>query len=284
MKKNMKKQTKKVKSKKRRPLKKKGKLATKKDIKKVKKKKVVKSAKKKETKGVSKKASSKVNGFMDKLRNKLETDKKYRIASKVITTIMFLVGLYLVVYPFIPAILFKIFKEGREIYPYKTNLEEVVEEGEFAREEIPEENRLVLPTIGVDMAIVEGDDSSVLNLGVWHRPGTGTPGSGNLVLTGHRVGYAFLPEDVKSSTSFYNLDKLKIGDYAIIYWNQVEYDYEIISYEIVDKTATFIEAQDGEEKLTLYTCHPIGQNEKRLVYYGVRVETDLGDQNDQVDL
>ncbi|MFC1780185.1 sortase [Patescibacteria group bacterium] len=243
-------------------------------------KKSVKKKMKESRKREKKKELEKKISFMDKVRNKIQSDKKLRIASKIITTVMFIIGLYLVVYPFIPAILFKIFKEGREIFPYKTNLEEVVEEGEFAGEEIPEENRLVLPTIGVDMPIVEGEDSSVLNLGVWHRPGTGNPGGGNMVLTGHRVGYAFLPEDVKSSTSFYNLDKLKIGDYAIIYWNQVEYDYEITSYEIVDKTATYIESQDSEEKLTLYTCHPIGQNEKRLVYYGTRVRTDLDDQID----
>jgi LPXTG-site transpeptidase (sortase) family protein len=221
---------------------------------------------------------SRVSSFYN---TKVRPDKRYQIFSKIFSIILFLVGLYLVVYPFVPAILYKLFQEGKEVYPYQTELEEEVsgEGAEFGDKGIPEENRLVIPSIGVDMAIIEGDDESALNLGVWHRPGTGYPTSGNMVLTGHRVGYAFLPEDVKASTSFYNLDKVKVGDYIIVYWDQTEYDYEVYSYEVVDKTAISIESQDTGERLTLYTCHPVGQNDKRLVYYAKRIETGDKDQS-----
>ena len=72
---------------------------------------------------------------------------------------------------------------------------------------------------------------------------------------------------------FYNLDKLEVDDIVIIYWQGTEYDYKIYDYLIVDSNATYIEDQDGEDRLTLYTCHPLGSNSKRLVYYAKMFDT-----------
>jgi len=159
--------------------------------------------------------------------------------------------------------------KNKEVYPYKTALMENVSQEKtiFGDKEIPEENRIIIPAINVDMPIVEGNSEKMLNLGVWHRPETGHPGVGNMVLTGHRVGYAFLPDDVKNATSFYNLDKLKEDDFVIIYWEGKEYDYQIYSHEIVAPDTLQIESQEGDERLTLYTCDPVGKNAQRLVYY-----------------
>lgn len=209
-----------------------------------------------------------------KIRDQINSKKGYWIAFKILLTVMFLAGIYLVVYPFLPAILFRLMYEGREIYPYETKLEGVLnnDKVELGNREIPEENRLVIPAINIDMPIVEGNNANALNLGVWHRPGTGFPGEGNMVLTGHRIGYAFLPEDIRNSTSFYHLDKLEIGDYVIVYWEKSEYDYEIYDSETTDPEAKEIESQEGEERLTLYTCDPIGTFNKRLVYYAEPIE------------
>ncbi|MDD3647813.1 MAG: class E sortase [Candidatus Dojkabacteria bacterium] len=217
---------------------------------------------------------NKIDKLNSHLKKKIDTDKRYRIASKVLTYVMFLLGLYLLLYPIVPGLIYKLFYKGKEVYPYQTVLEGELVDNDNAKlggKEIPEENRLVIPAINVDMPIVEGSNEDALNLGVWHRPGTGSPGQGNMVLTGHRVGYAFLPDDVKNSTSFYNLDQLESGDYIIIYWGGVEYDYKVTGNEVVPKTATYIESQADEEKLTLYTCHPVGQNAHRLVYYAKRI-------------
>lgn len=214
-------------------------------------------------KGIKKNFKKVVKSF----RKKINSRKEYIIAIRILAGVLFVLGVYLVIYPFWPAVWFKLFQEGKETYPYKTKLEDLTENGEFSNKDIPSENRLVIPDIGVDMPIVEGSDMSVLNLGIWHRPGTGVPGSGNMVLTGHRVGYAFLPEDVRNATSFYHLDKLEIGDFVIIYWTGVEYDYKIYEYEVVAPTAVHVEGQEGEERLTLYTCDPVGDFKNRLVYY-----------------
>ena len=214
------------------------------------------------------------NRILTALKRKIDSDKRYCLASKVITYLLFVIGLYLLFYPIVPGLIYKIFYKGKDIYPYQTALEEEISKDgdvKLGGRKIPDENRLVIPAINVDMSIVEGADEGALNLGVWHRPGTGAPGNGNMVLTGHRVGYAFLPDDVKNSTSFYNLDQLEGGDYVIVYWNGVEYDYEVTGYEVVPKTATYIESQGTDEKLTLYTCHPVGQNAQRLVYYAQRI-------------
>jgi len=202
------------------------------------------------------------------LITKLTRFRYYKVLVRVGIFIVGLFGIYLIMYPFFPGIVYHIFHKNKEVYPYQTQIVETELEGQvLGNKKIPIENRIVIPSISVDMPIVEGTTENVLNLGIWHRPGTGVPGKGNMVLTGHRVGYAFLPDDVKNSTSFYNLDKLKKGDYVIIYWKEKEYDYEVESFEIVDKSYTSIEEETFEERLTLYTCHPIGQNDKRLVYF-----------------
>jgi len=198
-----------------------------------------------------------------------KTPQKYLF--RALQIIIFLIGLYLVIYPIVPRLRYYLLYQNENSYPYQSELAPA-EDTEVEQKSIPAENRLVIPSIHVDMPIVEGSSDKVLDLGVWHRPGTGTPGNANMVLTGHRVGYAFLPDDVKNSTSFYNLDKLQEGDFVILYWGQKEYDYEITGFEIVPPDMMEVESQKVGERLTLYTCHPIGSNAQRLVYYAKRVE------------
>lgn len=66
---------------------------------------------------------------------------------------------------------------------------------------------------------------------------------------------------------FYNLDKVKIGDYIIVYWDGKEYDYQISTEETVLPTEARIENPTDEPQLTLYTCTPVGINSHRLVKY-----------------
>lgn len=194
---------------------------------------------------------------------KFESTNYGRIIIKVVNIGVFLLAIYFILFPIVPAIFFKLFYENKEFYPYETKLiDQSTSEGTKG---IPQENRIVIPSINVDMPIVEGSSEDSLNVGVWHRPNTGAPGSGNMVLTGHRFGYAFLPTNIKAATSFYNLDKLGEGDKIIIYWNKSEYDYEVYKTEVVAPSDTYIENPTQEHILTLYTCHPLGSVDKRLV-------------------
>lgn len=138
---------------------------------------------------------------------------------------------------------------------------------------IPKDNRLVIPKIGIDMPINPGecrDDHDIaLSTGVcWVNGNGGTIDSGNMVLTGHRLGdFSFLPNEIAQKATFYNLDKLSIGDKIIIFWNGEEYGYVISGEDRVLPTAIEIEAPTKEHRLTLYTCDPVGINSHRIVKY-----------------
>lgn len=123
------------------------------------------------------------------------------------------------------------------------------------------ENYLYIPIINVNSAIVEGLTEEALNKGVWHRPKTSTPDiPGNTVLTGHRFLYTGF-----ANNTFYNLDKLRVGDEVYINWNRTEYRYLVTEKKIVEPTAIEIEKDFGDRRLTLYTCHPLWTADKRLV-------------------
>ncbi len=164
-----------------------------------------------------------------------------------------LLGLYLLLAPVFPAAKFEIWEIGRDeisVSPYSDS-----------ETEIPGENTLVVPSINVDVLIVEGEDDSALDRGAWRRPGTSTPDAGgNTVITGHR--FRYLPPN---STTFYNLDELETGDAIFVYWDGVEYEYEVTEVFVVEPDDTEIEADSVEPRLTLYTCTPLWTANKRLV-------------------
>ncbi len=222
---------------------------------------------------------------IDKSVDGYDKKKFYKIGKLMIPSVLvyifvilfFFVGIYLIISPFIPDIKYNLFDKGKVFLPYESQIEsniisqagvnnqQVIQENKKA---IPEGRRLVIPSINVDLSILEGVDDSTLTYGVWWRPGTGNPIAGsNMVLTGHRLGYGFLPTEISTQSSFYNLDKVQDGDYVIIYWDGKEYDYQVSGGETVLPTETRIEDATKDPKLTLYTCTPIGVNTHRLVKY-----------------
>lgn len=164
-------------------------------------------------------------------------------------------GLGAIIYAFYPLIIFPL---GIHSYPYPNRFHPEIETEASAA---PAENRLVIPIIGIDVEIVEGEDESALSRGAWREPGTGVPGEDeNTVISGHR--FLFRPPNNKT---FYLLDKLAIGDEIIIYWEGSEYDYLVTgNYEIEPEEVSILEKGE-EQKLTLYTCAPLFSEDKRLV-------------------
>lgn len=186
---------------------------------------------------------------------------KAKLLEKIVLAFLLLGIGYLTLYPFVPDISYNV---GQVSFIKSKQIKKNKDLNEDATLNYSE-NRILIPKIKVNMPILEGDTDKVLNMGIWHRPGTGVPEEGNMVLTGHRVGYAFLPENIKNSTSFYHLDKLEREDSVLIFWNGVKYQYRITKKFVVDYWDTSIEHKGEIEKLTLYTCHPLGTNKKRLV-------------------
>lgn len=223
-------------------------------------------------------------------------DRKRRLIT-VVSVLMMVIGAALLIYPFTPMIRYAIAKP-QPVTPYETRLTSlqtplivsattdetetpavqptapqpssspvVVKPGTVVRPKSkavkpkPADNRLVIPKIGVDVAIVEGkDQEAALNKGIWHIPNTSTPDrGGNTVLSGHRFRYLSGPK------TLYLLDKLKKGDPIIIYWKGKEYDYAVVMAKIVKPNQVGILDNTKRPQLTIFTCSPLFSTKERLV-------------------
>jgi sortase (surface protein transpeptidase) len=130
---------------------------------------------------------------------------------------------------------------------------------------LPAENRLIIPTIGVNTQIVEEPlerHEEAFKVGVWRVPDFGTAFSRErpMILAAHRFGYLAWTNTYRRENSFYNLPKLEKGDQVEVIWGQRRYLYEIYegeeSEEITNYTADLI----------LYTCRFL-ESEVRIFRY-----------------
>ncbi len=204
--------------------------------------------------------------MLKKIKGKIQfLTKKYKIIHFVV--IAFLV--YLIISPFLPEIVFQV----RDLLGIRYKEEVILlDDDDDEKEEIGKResrfkdfdltgNRLIIPTIGVHIPIVEGNDESVLYKGAWRRPNTGTPDKGgNTVITGHRFHY--IPPNNKT---FYNLNKVVKDSKVFVFWKEKEYIYKVYETFIVEPTQVEIEEPMEGNILTLYTCHPLWTADKRLV-------------------
>lgn len=205
-----------------------------------------------------------------KRKGKLKLPSINPKVQKILKILALIFLIYLIVSPFLPEIAFQIRNllgiEYREERIFLENIDEEDEETIGARESRFRDfdlsgNRLIIPAIGVHIAIVEGNDESVLYRGAWRRPNSSTPDKGgNTVITGHRFHY--IPPNNKT---FYNLNKLEKNAKVFIFWNEKEYVYQVYDTFIVEPQQTEIEGPKDDNILTLYTCHPLWTADKRLV-------------------
>lgn len=143
--------------------------------------------------------------------------------------------------------------------PYQSRLAATSSAPQANRQAIPKDNRLVIPKIVLNQAILEGTSPYTVNKGVWARPNASTPPQGgNTVLVGHRYTYS-------GPSVFYDLDKIAVGDVIIVYWQGVEYDYQVHSTKVVAATDLAVESATKQAELTLYTCTPLWSFTNRLV-------------------
>ncbi|OGJ47872.1 hypothetical protein A2344_02720 [Candidatus Peregrinibacteria bacterium RIFOXYB12_FULL_41_12] len=155
--------------------------------------------------------------------------------------------------------------------------------GTLALEVTAPDNRIVIPSIGKNVPIVEVPASEVIgsdwtNLndkileglkdGVVRYPGTARPGEeGNVFITGHSSYYLW--DEGQYKDVFALLSDVEVGDEVIIYYNQQKYVYTINEKkEVSPSEVDVLEQPVGEKRLTLMTCTPVGTNLKRLVLIG----------------
>lgn len=176
--------------------------------------------------------------------------------------LVFFIAVVLLFGPYVPYIRLYVDqkKDNTSGYRYHSALAEHQHISSTELVDPPSAHVLVIPSIGVNAEIHEGEDAQTLNLGVWRRPRSSSPvKGGNTVLTGHRYQRVF------GSNTFYLLNKLQVDDQFLVFWDGVEYDYRITEISIVDPSHVEIEQQTSEPIITLYTCTPLWTAKDRIV-------------------
>lgn len=118
--------------------------------------------------------------------------------------------------------------------------------------------RIKIPSLGVDVVVVQGTTPSALQAGAGHYPDTPLPCSGgNVAIAGHRTTYG---------KPFTNLDRLHLGDLIELDTPIGGCTYRVSAAPfVVSPTDGSVLAASTAKTLTLTTCNPKGSDAQRLV-------------------
>ncbi len=126
---------------------------------------------------------------------------------------------------------------------------------------LPKKNWIIIPKMGVDTEILEGDVNTMLWKGVVRMDVGSTPDrGGNTIITAHR--YLYRPPNPKT---FFLLDKLTKGDIVTIYWQNKKYQYRVRESKVVEPDEISILHNTPNSQLTLFSCTPLFTSKQRLV-------------------
>jgi LPXTG-site transpeptidase (sortase) family protein len=124
--------------------------------------------------------------------------------------------------------------------------------------------RLVIPSIGVDVVMVEGDleggSESYLKAGPGHWPETLFPGQGgSFVASGHRTTWG---------APFFKINELNAGDEIELVLPYAVIRYTATQVIVVAPDETQAVADQGKEQISLVACHPIYSAKQRIIAQG----------------
>jgi sortase A len=125
--------------------------------------------------------------------------------------------------------------------------------------------RLHLPTLQLNLLVVEGVAEADLNRGPGHITGTPQFGEpGNVGVAGHRLPGAF-----------WDLDLLRVNDPVVVENAQRWYVYRVVRELVVgpDDRQVLAAPNGTEQFLTLVTCDPIFSTARRLIRQAVLVRS-----------
>ncbi|MEO7618056.1 MAG: sortase [Candidatus Saccharibacteria bacterium] len=178
--------------------------------------------------------------------------RSYRMARLGLGTIA-AAAAFLLIYPFYPAAKYQVDRKIVETISHTSALA-------TTPENISVGNRVMIPKIGVDTAILEGSSLAVLNKadGVWHEMGDQP---NNFVLAGHR--FKYLPPN---SSTLYNLNKVSAGDAVVIDLDHKRYIYVVTSIETVSKNDIAIRNPTATPTITIYSCEEASQAHRIVVH------------------
>jgi sortase A len=119
--------------------------------------------------------------------------------------------------------------------------------------------RIVIPSIGVDMVVVQGTSTGDLIKGPGHYPSTPFPGQpGTVAIAGHRTTYL---------APFRHLDSLHGGNRVELQMPYATLDYRIERIKVVQPTDVGILRPKSYQRLVLTACHPLYSASERIVAF-----------------
>lgn len=159
--------------------------------------------------------------------------------------------------------------EDLSITPVPTIAPSAAPEATKAPTPTPIRDRLVIAKGNINMPVFLGDTEKTLNKGGWLFPSTSRPEiGGNSVIFGHR--YMYRPP---KSNTFWNLDKVAIGDEMVLYWKGKEYTYKVFETKVIEPTDLSVIQPTSDSRLTVITCTPLFSTKQRLVVTGALIST-----------
>ena len=119
--------------------------------------------------------------------------------------------------------------------------------------------RIVIPSIGLDIAVVQGTNTSDLQKGPGHYPSTPFPGEpGTVAIAGHRTTYL---------APFRNIDSLHGGNSIKLEMPYGTLDYRVERTRVVEPTDFRILHPTSYQRLVLTACHPLYSASQRIVAF-----------------
>ena len=119
--------------------------------------------------------------------------------------------------------------------------------------------RIVIPGIGLDMAVIQGTNASDLQKGPGHYPSTPFPGQpGTAAIAGHRTTYL---------APFRHIDSLHGGNVIKLEMPYGTLDYKVEDTKVVQPTDFHILHRTTYQRLVLTACHPLYSASERIVAF-----------------
>jgi sortase A len=118
---------------------------------------------------------------------------------------------------------------------------------------------ILIPSIDLDMVVVQGTDYESLKKGPGHYLDTADPwdGTGRVGIAGHRTTYLH---------PFFDLDKVQAGDTISLLTRYGRYDYAVTAnFVLPEETAGKVLDQTDNPTLVLTTCNPKYASSQRLI-------------------
>lgn len=126
---------------------------------------------------------------------------------------------------------------------------------------------LRIPSLDIEVLVLDGIDELTLNRGVGRIPGTERPGGlGNIGIAGHRDGFFRGLKDIDSGATI-----------ELITWRQ-RMSYKVTDVSIVEKDALHVLDPTDEGMVTLVTCYPfyfVGHAPKRYIVKAVLEDAEI---------